>query len=227
MISITNLTVSYNKSHTVIDSLNLFLGKSEIHGIVGLNGAGKTSLFNAIYGLKKIDAGTIHYNKNPITKKVTAYLETENFFYSNITGREYLSLFKNRFFDVDEWNKLFSLPLNQVVDEYSTGMRKKLALLRILKQDKPFMIMDEPFNGLDVESCRIIRAVLLRLKEKGKIIIITSHVVETLTNLCDRISYLEKGKIRFTKDKNDFVKFQQDLFDSIESNAFGIISKLI
>jgi ABC-2 type transport system ATP-binding protein len=227
MIIIENLIVSYNKGMNIIDSLNLMLSENLIHGIVGLNGAGKTSLLNAIFGLKSIDSGNIKNNGSKINKKDVSFLETENYFYSNITGREYLGLFKNKNFDHDKWNKLFLLPLDLIIDNYSTGMKKKLALMAVLKQDKHIMILDEPFNGLDIETCRIIRQVLLKLKECGKTIIITSHIIETLTNLCDYIHYLEKGKIEYSKDKSDFKVFERELFETIENKNRALINELI
>jgi ABC-2 type transport system ATP-binding protein len=227
MITIKDLNISYNSGNKVIDSLCLSLMENTIHGIVGLNGAGKTTLLNAIFGLKKIESGKIACDGAKITKKDIAYLLTENFFYSNITGREYLGLFKNKLFNTDKWNELFLLPLDQIVDSYSTGMKKKLALLVLLKQDKSIMILDEPFNGLDIETCRIMRSVLLRLKEKEKTIIITSHIIETLTNLCDHIHYLEKGRITHSYDKQDFAEFERNLFESIENKNINLIKDLI
>lgn len=168
MISIENLTVSYGHDAAVICSLDLRLS-SAIHGIVGLNGSGKTTLLNTIYGLIKPDSGSVGWDDGQrINRKDIAYLMTENFFYSNITGREYLGLFPNKKFDTDRWNEFFLLPLDNVVDGYSTGMKKKLALLGIFKQEKPVMVLDEPFNGLDMECCRMIRSVLLRMRDQGK-----------------------------------------------------------
>jgi ABC-2 type transport system ATP-binding protein len=227
MITIENLVVSYIKGQNVINSLNLKLSDNTIHGIVGLNGAGKTTLLNSIYGLKSIDSGTIKCSDRKISKKEIAFLETENYFYSNITGREYLSLFKNQSYEVDQWNKLFLLPLDTIINDYSTGMKKKLALMGILKQDKPIMILDEPFNGLDLETCMVIRQILLRLKEHNKIILITSHIIETLTNLCDYIHYIEKGEIKYSKVKNEFEEFERELFASIENKNEELIKKLL
>ena len=227
MISIKDLNISYDSKSKVIDSLNLSLIRNNIHGIVGLNGAGKTTLLNSIYGLIKMNAGEISCEGKNVTKKDISYLVTENFFYSRITAREYLSLFKNEQFDLEKWNGLFSLPLDRIIDDYSTGMKKKLALMGVLKQDKPIMILDEPFNGLDIETCRIIRSILLRLKDRGKTIIITSHIIETLTNLCDYIHYLEKGKIKYSKDKLDFAEFEKKLYESIENKNVELITELI
>ena len=130
MIIIENLIVSYNKGQPVIDTLNLFLSDGTINGIVGLNGAGKTTLLNSIYGFKRIDSGTVKYDDRKINKKEMSFLETENYFYSNITGREYLSLFKNPGFDIEKWNQLFLLPVDKIVDDYSSGMKKKLHELK-------------------------------------------------------------------------------------------------
>jgi len=226
MITIKNLNISYRKNEPVIDNLNLLIQDGMIHGIVGLNGAGKTTLLNSMFGLKKVDSGEILNDGNKINKKSLAYLVTENFFYANITGREYLNLFSNKEFDLEKWNLLFDLPLDHIIDGYSTGMKKKLALLGILKQDKPLLILDEPFNGIDIETCRIIRMILLRLKENGKTIIVTSHIIETLTNLCDFIHYLEKGKIKYSKDKEGFADFEREIFDKIENENIEIINQL-
>ena len=227
MISIKDLSISYDGKTKVIDSLNLSLVRNNIHGIVGLNGAGKTTLLNSIYGLTKRNSGEISCDGKSINKKEISYLVTENFFYSIITAREHLSLFKNPQFNLDKWNELFSLPLDNIIDSYSTGMKKKLALLSVLKQDKSIMILDEPFNGLDIETCRIIRSILLRLKDRGKTIIITSHIIETLTNLCDYIHYLENGRIKYSKDKLDFAEFERKLFETIENKNVELITELI
>jgi len=226
MISINSLTVSYSKKEKVIDNLSLELENGCIHGIVGLNGAGKTTLLKAVFGLLKPDTGTITFNGKPLTKSETGYLPTENFFYSNITGSEYLALFKNKSFETEKWNELFGLPLDELIDNYSTGMKKKIALLGVLKLDKPVMILDEPFNGLDIETGRI-RSVLLQLKKTGKLIIVTSHILETLTNLCDYIHHLEKGTIDITIKKPDFESYEKELYAKIENRSDMLIRELL
>jgi len=227
MITIENLSISYDKRKSVIDHLNLSLVEGQIHGIVGLNGAGKTTLLNAIFGFQKADEGSILWDNQKISKKSVAFLQTQSFFYSNITGREYLSVFQNPDFDIEKWNSLFHLPLDSHVDGYSSGMKKKLALLGVLKLDKPILILDEPFNDLDIESCHIIRLILLRLRDKKKTIILTSHIIETLTNLCDFIHYLEKGTIKSSRDKSGFSEFEREVFENIENMNSSLINELI
>ncbi len=226
MLIINNLWVGYGKNSDVIKDLNIRLGQNQIHGLVGLNGAGKTTLLNTIYGLIKQKNGVVLFNDNEISRKQIGFLETGSYFYSNITGKEYLSLFKNDDFDINEWNKLFDLPLNKLIENYSTGMKKKLALIGVLKLDKQMVILDEPFNGLDMETCRVLRMIVLKLKERRKTIIITSHILESLTNLCDEIHYLKDGAIKFSKSKNEYNMLEQEIFKDIDNQKNKLIDKL-
>ena len=225
MITIKGLTVGYRKGVNVINSLNLTINDNTINGVVGLNGAGKTTLFNAVFGLIKKSSGDILLDGQVLTKKEIAYLPTENYFYSFITGREYLSLFDNS--DIDEWNKLFKLPLDTIIDDYSTGMKKKLALLGVIRQNKPIMILDEPFNGLDMESSQILRLILQRLKETGKTLILSSHILDSLTNVCDCIHYLESGIVKHSRDRAQFKELETELFSIVADENMDAIKKLI
>lgn len=217
MLTINSLTVSYGKT-TVLDNLNLEAEEGMIHGLAGINGSGKTTLFHTIYGFIKPDTGSIQLNGQPLSRKKIALLETQNYFYSNIKGKEYLNLFPDPggTFSIEPWQELFRLPLDDLIEDYSTGMKKKLALTGILKLDKPILLLDEPFNGIDMEAVRIIQLLLVRLKEKGKTIIITSHILETLTSICDHIHILENKNITRNYRKNDFEKISQYLFGEME-----------
>lgn len=225
MISIKNLTVSYKKNVTVIDSLDLTVNNHTICGIAGLNGAGKTTLFNAVFGLIKKDKGEVFLDGQTLTKKDIAFLPTENFLYPLITGREYLKLFNSS--GIDKWNSLFKLPLDTLIDDYSTGMKKKLALLGVFIQNKSVIMLDEPCNGLDVESSHILKLILLRLKEAGKTLIISSHIMELLTNVCDCINYLESGKVKLSRNREQFNELAEYMFAIIEEGNTKTINELI
>jgi ABC-2 type transport system ATP-binding protein len=225
MITIRNLSVSYSKKK-VLSNIKLNIPLNSIYGIVGLNGAGKTTLFNTIYGIKKKDTGTILFNETIISKKSIGYLETENFFYSNITGIEYLRLFLNNRVKIEKWNNLFELPLNELIDNYSTGMKKKIALLSIIFQNKPILILDEPFNGLDLQASRTLSSIIKEIS-KTRTVIISSHILDTLLNLCDTISYLKNGKIEFTKNENEFSSIEKEIFIALDEKNNALIKKLI
>ncbi len=226
MIILNEVTISYNKNKKVIDSLDLSLGHNMIHGFVGVNGAGKTTLFNAIYGLKKMEHGYIHNAGKKLSKDQMSFLPTNNYFYSKITAREYLNIFQNKKFDINTWNNLFSLPLDTTIETYSTGMKKKLALLGVLKQNKKIIILDEPFNGLDMETCRIFSSILLKLKENSSTILITSHILDSLTDICDTIHFLKYGKIQFSKNKTDFESLKEEVFNQIDSKTKKIFKSI-
>lgn len=228
MIEIENLTVSYG-NNTVLQNLELTLEKNTIHGLVGLNGSGKTTLLNTIYGTKEKKQGTITINKNHLEKSKIGYLETENYFYPRIRGKEYLEIFKtqNTSFDIDKWNELFVLPLNKLIDDYSTGMKKKLALMGVICLNRNILVLDEPFNGIDLETVQKIKSLLIELNKTGITILITSHILESLTGICHKISYLNNGIIEFTKQNNNFGNLEKEIFALHQGKIDATIKELL
>ncbi|MBN2612945.1 MAG: ATP-binding cassette domain-containing protein [Bacteroidales bacterium] len=230
MISIRNIKVDYGNQN-VLNNLDLEIKPNTIHGLVGLNGSGKTTLLNTIFGIKKMTQGDILYNGHAMKRQDIAYLETINYFYPRITGREYLAIFsiKNKNFEIDKWNNLFELPLDKLVDDYSTGMKKKLAFIGIVTLNREILILDEPFNGIDMETVQKIKLLLKQLKS-DMTILVTSHILESLTGICDQISYLNNGKIQFTKDSSDFGSIENEIFavhqDKIDSQIRDLIGKM-
>ena len=229
MLTIRNLQVEYKKESPVLKGINLSMEPGKIHGLVDLNGAGKTTLLNTLYAFIRPSEGSVLYKDTALKRKDIAYLEAENYFYPYMTGREYLNLFpagKNGF-DTESWQQLFHIPLDDITENYSTGMRKKLALLAVLKPDKPILILDEPFNGLDLESAHILTLILQQLREGGKTVLVTSHVFETLTSSCDQIHHIDHGIIDHSYSKEQFGMLQKLLYSTIENRASDQIRKLI
>ena len=220
MIKVSNLSVSFSEKHVLKDISVDFL-PSKIYGIVGLNGAGKTTFFNTLGGLIKPCNGTISWNENVITHKEIAYLETVNFFYSRITGREYLDIFKqtNTDFNLEILQQYLKLPLDELIEKYSTGMKKKLALLGILKQNRSIFVLDEPFNGLDLETNKVLEIIIAQLKEKGKTILLSSHIIDPLLKFCDEILFHENGVFTKTFKKDDFQKIEAEVFGKFKEEA--------
>jgi ABC-2 type transport system ATP-binding protein len=226
MIKIQNLTFSFS-DHKVLNDLTIDFKPNQVYGIVGLNGAGKTTFFNVLSTNFKIETGHISFNDRKITNKDIAYLETVNYFYSRITGNEYLKIFKqtNPDFDLESLQEFMKLPLNDLIETYSTGMKKKLALLGVLKQDKPIFLLDEPFNGLDLETNKILELIIVALMEKGKTVFVSSHIIEPLLTVCQQIHHLENGKFIKSYDKNDFHHIEDELFKKLKAEAKTIISR--
>lgn len=228
MLAIENLSVSYG-DHKVIDDLTISLPLKSVHGLVGMNGAGKTTLLNTMAGFIRQDSGSIMMPKRPLKRADLSFLETENFFYSHITGREYLGLFKSPpgVQGIDEWNRMFRLPLDQLIDSYSSGMKRKLALAGVLRQEKKIVILDEPFNGLDLESSRLLSMIIARLKERETTILITSHILGSLTGICDHIHLLRNGKIQFSRDKDNFVNLENDIFRDVDPDYMTLVEEIM
>ena len=227
MLKISNLSVSFGK-HKVLDNLNLDCFKGELHGILGMNGAGKTTLFRTIYGFKKKDSGECIFENEAINNKKIGFLETENYFYSYMKGQEYLDLLSgvDNQFDIERWNKIFDLPLDDLIDTYSTGMKKKLAFLGVMALDRPVLILDEPFNGVDVESNEKIFQILERVKEQGKVILLSSHILSSLTNICDKISFLKEGVIVKTYEREEFPILESGLREMVQQNINQALNDL-
>jgi ABC-2 type transport system ATP-binding protein len=228
MIEIKNLSFGYG-SHEVLKNINKKFDGGHIHGIVGLNGAGKTTFFNVVAGLQKGYSGTIEFDGHPVKKADTGYLETNNFFYSLITGNEFLRIFKksNSNFNLDALQKYFHLPLDELIETYSTGMKKKLALLSILKEDRISYFFDEPFNGLDLETNKVLELIILALKDKGKTVFLSSHIMEPLLTVCDEIHILEDGIFNKSYPRNMFKDIENDLFGKFKATAKEVIVKAV
>jgi ABC-2 type transport system ATP-binding protein len=213
MITVTNLSKSFGK-YKVLQDINVSFTQGNVYGIIGENGAGKTTLFRCLAGLENHE-GTVNYNEG-ILKNVMGFLPTDLFFFSKITGKEYLQLLCNarkiKLENVEEQN-IFDLPLNEYAETYSTGMKKKLAITGILLQQNKVFILDEPFNGVDIQSNLLIKELILKLKSLNKIIIISSHIFSTLKETCDELHLLKAGQIVKSVLKNEFDLIEEDLKD--------------
>ncbi len=211
MIEIINLQKNYG-ANTVLQNINLSFEKGKVYGIVGENGAGKTTLFKCIAGLETYK-GSIESDLKPL-KNHLGFLPTHPYFFSKITGREYLQLLCNarniKGVNFDEKN-VFDLPLEQYAVKYSTGMKKKLALLATLLQQNDVFILDEPFNGVDIQSNMIITEIIHQLKSLGKTIIISSHIFSTLSDTSNEIHLLKKGKMVKKVEADSFKTLEQEM----------------
>ena len=219
MIAIENLSKQFG-SKEVLKDISIKFEKGNVYGIVGENGAGKTTLFRCIAGLEHY-SGTITSELKPL-KNHLGLLLTEPFFFDKITGSEYIRLLcnaRNTKVEDMEVRNIFDLPLNQYASTYSTGMKKKLALTAILLQQNQYFILDEPFNGVDIQSNIIITEIIERLRELGKTVIISSHIFSTLSDTCNEIHLLKEGKFVRSALKEEFLSLEQEMKHALLNNT--------
>jgi ABC-2 type transport system ATP-binding protein len=230
MLEIKNLRKAYGK-HVVLYDVNLTLRPGTIHGLVGANGAGKTTLINCLYGLENDFLGIIRDTAGRPVREHTGLLPYEPYFYPRLTGREYLEFCLQArgqpVVDLSPWNQLLMLPLDQYADEYSAGMRKKLALLALLVQNFDYLILDEPFNGLDLEANLLLKAMLRRLRDRGTGILLTSHILGALTETADEITVLADGRVQRHYEAAAFGTLENDLLYALHREKLGLLNSLI
>lgn len=225
MITLADLRCAYGDK-TVLD-IPVGTFTPGIHGIVGLNGAGKTTFLNALYGFGRNAGAQVRWNDADMGHGNTAFLETDNYFHPGITGREYLELFMSgpAAADVRTLNELLEVPLDTLITTYSTGMKRKLALLGVLSLDREVVLLDEPMNGLDLASVRVLEAIIKRLAERGRTVLITSHVLGPLITLCDRIHLLQHGRFTQVFERGRTEHLEQALFMELDEQAQRVVAK--
>ncbi|PVH25449.1 ABC transporter ATP-binding protein [Sphingobacterium corticibacter] len=225
MIALSNLQKSFGKK-VVLNGLTCQFDAGKVYGIVGPNGAGKTTLFRCLVGLEEYD-GEIVCAENA-SKAHIGYVPAEPYFLPKITGKEYLTLLleaRHKTVMQEGAYHVFDLPLNQYISSYSTGMKKKLALLGTLLQDNQVYIFDEVYNGLDFQSCLMVTDIIKRLRSQGKLIILASHIFSLLEETCDTILYLKDGHFAMNNNQEDFAALKQHIAHDLQDSRVDLLFK--
>jgi len=195
---------------TAVDGLDLFVEPRQVFGLLGPNGAGKSTTIKMILGLLYPTAGRIGvFGKPPTDVAVKArigYLPEESHLYRFLNARETLD-FYGRLFNLErrERNRRMDMLLDMVgleavqrrpVGEYSKGMQRRIGLAQALINDPDLLILDEPTTGLDPLGTRQIKDLILQLKARGKTVLLCSHLLADVEDVCDRVTILYGGKVR-------------------------------
>ncbi|WP_347552103.1 ABC transporter ATP-binding protein [Pseudalkalibacillus hwajinpoensis] len=210
MIDIVNLTKRYG-TFTALDQMNLTIEKGTVFGVVGPNGAGKSTTFSILATLLAPTSGTAYINGVDITQnpaKVREFIGyMPDFFgvYDTFKAGEYLDFFgasysisaKEREVLIPQLLELVNLASKKdtYVDLLSRGMKQRLCLARCLIHDPEVLILDEPASGLDPRARVEMRDILKGLKSMGKTILISSHILPELSEMCDALGVIENGKL--------------------------------
>ena len=205
MIRTENLRKDYG-AKPVLQGVDLHVHAGEIFGFVGPNGAGKTTFLKCLLGIVRPTSGTIEIagqeavGQPLLARQRCAYAPGETALYEQQTGLGFLkfSLAFHPHADAKQGRQLmeeFELPLYQKVREYSHGMRRKLLLAQAIASNADILLLDEPMEGLDPEARRRVSDILRKEAHAGKTVFYSSHDLSSVERICDRVAFLNHGKI--------------------------------
>lgn len=216
VLEVKNLTKKFGK-RVILDQVSVTLEEGEVVGLVGPNGAGKSTFIKSILGLYNIDEGDVkicgfdvYKQHRDALSKVGCIVENPDM-YQNISGRKNLKICtlmndlpKNT--DIDSVVHLVRMEsrIDDKVKTYSLGMKQRLGLASALLNHPKLLILDEPINGLDPQGIMELRQIVRDLSKKDKMtVLISSHILAEIEQMCDRIIMIDQGKIvdSFTMDE--------------------------
>lgn len=206
-IEVIGVSKKFN-NNTVLNNANIVFESGKIYGFVGRNGSGKSVLMKLICGYLKPTTGKIVYDNKILNKDIKCPINTrcliENLsFIGNISGYRNLELLANiekkiGKKEIEETLRKVNLynDKDKKYHTYSLGMKQKLGIAQVLMENPSVIVLDEPFNGIEEETVHKLRDILKEEKEKGKIIILSSHMREDIDFLADVVYKLDNGNIK-------------------------------
>lgn len=234
MITVHNVTKNFGDKR-VLNGVSFSIPRGSITGLIGRNGAGKTTLMGILCGLIQADSGSVQVGDIKLSENITkaramiGYVPQKTSLYLEMTGRENLTYFglilglsgqklKNY---IDEAVRATSLDeyLDVRVSNYSGGMQKRLNLAIGLLGNPPVLYLDEPTVGVDRESREIILDTLLKMRiEYGTTVLYTSHYLQEIEKICDRLIVLDKGSVAASDTTSHLLQEFPSLEDYLEEN---------
>ena len=206
VVEVVGATKTYREQR-VLDDVSLAFAEGQIHGLVGRNGSGKTILLKAICGFVPLSAGSIFVRGRQIGKDVDVppdvgiIIETPGFLpnYSAYHNLRFLAKIQNKIGRPEIERAIAAVGLDpgsrKHVGKYSQGMRQRLGIAQAIMEAPSLLLLDEPFNGLDIRGVDDMRRLLLGLREKGTTIVLASHSPEDVGLLCDTVHKMDLGRI--------------------------------
>ncbi|MEM7556669.1 MAG: ABC transporter ATP-binding protein [Cyanobacteria bacterium P01_A01_bin.84] len=239
------LTKQYDK-HVAVNNLDLEIEEGEVYGLIGPNGAGKTSLIKMLAAAEEASTGEIYINgerllrdkSNPTLKRRIGYLPDDYPLYDELTVWDYLDYFariyrlqgKHRTRRLHEVLELIQLEnkRNSLISTLSRGMKQRLCLARTIIHEPIVLLLDEPVSGLDPIARMQFREVMKALQEAGMTILISSHVLSDLAELCTSVGIMELGFLVESASLKDIYQrlARQQIIISTIGNIDGLISEL-
>ena len=239
VVEVKNVSKSYG-SHLVLNDISFSIQENEIVGFIGPNGAGKSSLMKCLCGLIHMDSGSVKlcgYDLVAQREKALSYqaslIESPGLFF-NMTGYENLDIFsslkhvsKKRMQQMADYTQIGDY-LKKPVSSYSLGMKQRLALSIALLSSPQFLMLDEPMNGLDPSGVFELRKELRKMvDEQGMSLLISSHQLNEIEKIADRIIYIEDGKIKEVEKQEQRITYQIRVNQKIEDTQFKKLSDYV
>lgn len=213
MIKIEHFSKVYNgSSRKAADDINIEIRAGEVFGFIGHNGAGKSTTIKSLVGIQSITEGRIEVEgydiaRQPMEAKMNiGYVSDNHAVYEKLTGREYVNYVANlyrvpeaeREQRLDKYVKMFKLEeaIDREIKGYSHGMKQKIMVISALIHDPKVWVLDEPLTGLDPTSSYQIKQCMREHADRGNIVFFSSHIIEVVERICDRIAIIAGGKIR-------------------------------
>jgi ABC-2 type transport system ATP-binding protein len=210
MLEIRNVSKRF-RGIVAVEDVSFTARAGEVTGYLGPNGSGKSTTMKMITGLIEMTSGAILFEGAPIQRDLIAYKQRmgyvpeEPYLYAHLSGLEYLVMVgqlrnlppKRTAERIDGLLRLLSLhgDRHAPISAYSKGMRQKVLLLAALLHNPDLILLDEPFSGLDVSSGLVLRSLIQELAVRGKVVLFSSHELETVERVCSHIVILHRGKI--------------------------------
>ncbi|NLN49648.1 MAG: ABC transporter ATP-binding protein [Clostridiales bacterium] len=218
-IVIENLSKKYKNSRGIED-INIEISKGKIFGFLGPNGSGKTTAMKIMVGLMKADTGDVRINGYSISKDYEQAMKNVGCMIEKIVPFPYLTAYENmklrgRFYnglDNREIDKTLNITgllkyKNEKIKNYSLGMKQRLGIAMAFLANPDILILDEPFNGLDVEGMFQMRKLITNLsKEKNTTFFISSHLIHDIELICEKVGILYDGQLLAVKDTKDILR---------------------
>ncbi|WP_058306922.1 ABC transporter ATP-binding protein [Gracilibacillus massiliensis] len=233
MIQVQNVKKKFEKDIVLAD-VSLQIEKGSIYGLLGSNGAGKTTLLKTIAGIIKQNSGTVEIERKPVFENVELkerliFIPDSLFFFSHYTVNQMASFYANLY---PKWNqerfvqmqKLLDLDITQKIQRFSKGMQRQVAFWLALCAMPDYLILDEPFDGLDPVIRRKIKSWIIQdVADREMTVLVSSHNLEEVEDICDAVGILHSGELLVEKDLDDLkadihkvqVAFKNDVDDSL------------
>lgn len=226
MIEISSVTKKFG-SFTAVDSVTLSIPKGQFFGFLGPNGAGKTTTIKMLTGLYEPTSGSCRIDGHDVrtdpleAKRSFGYVPDQPFLYDKLTGREFLyftgglyrlpgEVLQNRIAECIESFEVGPF-IDKRAEEYSQGMRQRIVLSAAMLHEPKVLIIDEPLVGLDPRSARLVKNTLKAKTRSGLTIFMSTHLLEIVEELCDRIAIIKDGRIIYEESQTPARSFNGQL----------------